>query len=130
MRAILLVLLCLLVGCARHYDPSVAADYDGVATMSTAKESRSSGFAGGAPPPPPAAPSATRSAPATPAPQGQPATEAAPAPAAARMVHYQGYAELRVGKQQEAVDAILALATEAGGGLEQQYGGTLVIRVP
>ncbi len=46
------------------------------------------------------------------------------------MVHYQGYAEVRVGKQRDAMDAVSALATTAGGGLEQQYGNTVVVRVP
>ncbi|MFN7144668.1 MAG: DUF4349 domain-containing protein [Myxococcota bacterium] len=52
------------------------------------------------------------------------------APAAARMVHYQGFARLRVGKEQAAVDAVVKLATDAGGGVEQQYGSTVVLRVP
>jgi hypothetical protein len=63
-----------------------------------------------------------------PSPQG-PASEA-PAQAGARMVHYQGFAQIKAGKTQEVVDGAIALATTAGGGLEQQYGNTVVLRVP
>jgi hypothetical protein len=56
--------------------------------------------------------------------------ETASAPAAARMVHYQGSATLRVGKPEETIEQAIALATAAGGGLEQQYQGTVVLKVP
>lgn len=142
MRTILLVFLCLLAACAQRYaanesygyaaeEESVA--YDRAPSVASAKRS---GAASGAPAPPPAPPPRSTSAPA-PSMQAdgmpaEPAPSVAPgeSPAAARMVHYQGYAELRVGKQQEAVDTLIALATGAGGGLEQQYGSTVVLRVP
>lgn len=141
MRMILLALLCLLAGCAKKHAES-GADYaafsrDDAEGYAPAAEARKSGAYPGAPAPPPSPPS-SRSAPA---PAGQrpstpvtaesaPTDPASESPAAARMVHYQGFVELRVGKQQEAVDSVLALATAAGGGLEQQYGNVVVLRVP
>ncbi|MDP2304802.1 MAG: DUF4349 domain-containing protein [Pseudomonadota bacterium] len=142
MRTILLVLLVMLAACAKRYAASeemaggerYEADGYGSGSGSSAPTTRSS--AGG--PPPPAPPPSGRPSsmsppamkPAVDAPASVPDVAAAVTPAAARMVHYQGYAELRVGKQQEATDALIALATEAGGGLEQQYGATIVLRVP
>jgi hypothetical protein len=85
-----------------------------------------------APPPPPpgmpAAPASTQTGGALDTAAPDTAGPAAPAPA--RMVHYQGTARLRVGKEQEGVDAVVAIATAAGGGVEQQYGSTVVLRVP
>jgi hypothetical protein len=92
------------------------------------------GRGGGAPPPPSApAPSAAYDAAPASTPPGGSANGAAQSPAepaAARMVHYQGSARLRVSRTQEAIDSVIALATKAGGGLEQQYGDTVVLRVP
>jgi hypothetical protein len=51
-------------------------------------------------------------------------------PAESRMVHYDGYARLRVGKLEEAADALVKLATEAGGRVEQLNRTRLVLRVP
>lgn len=141
MRTILLAFLCVLAACAQKYSTSKMGDsegyaLDGIESLSASSAKRSSPQRG-APPPPPSAPSpAAAAAPPTYAPSDLPPPEPAPGmdpavtPAAARMVHYQGYAELRVGKQQEATDALIALATAAGGGLEQQYGTTIVLRVP
>jgi len=113
----------------------MSSEYDSYEMAPARAASKSSsGYARGAPAPaaPPAPPSmAMDSGPpsvagGSPAP-GEPA---AATPAAARMVHYQGYAELRVGKQRDAMDSVVALAAASGGGLEQQYGTTVVVRVP
>jgi hypothetical protein len=131
MRTIALVFLCLLAACApRHAATESSYDY---ANPDDGEGATRAPMSKGAPPPPPAPPPGMAApsmqadmSPAEPAPTPDPAVT----PAAARMVHYQGYAELRVGKQQEATDVLIALATQAGGGLEQQYGATLVLRVP
>jgi hypothetical protein len=47
-----------------------------------------------------------------------------------RMVHYDGYARLRVGKLEEAADALVKLATDAGGRVENLSRTRLVLRVP
>lgn len=78
--------------------------------------------AGAAPPPPPP------SAPPTDAPQQPPA--ATEAPRAERMVHYDGWARLRVANPRDALDAVVAVAAEVGGRTEQVSGNVAVIRVP
>ena len=78
-----------------------------------------------APPPPPPPPSAAPSG-------GAPApTQPAAVPAAAeRMVHYSGYAQLRVEKVDESVDLLSALAKSFGGFVERAGGGSITLRVP
>ena len=53
-----------------------------------------------------------------------------PTPAAARMVHYDGSATLRVAKVDAAQAILTAIAADAGGLVERQYGGTIILRVP
>ncbi|MES2643900.1 MAG: DUF4349 domain-containing protein [Myxococcota bacterium] len=131
MRTIVLLFLCLLAACAQRFSAGESS-YD-YANTDDGEGAKRAPMSQGAPPPPPAPPPGMAApsmeeamSPAEPA----PAPDTAVKPVAARMVHYQGYAELRVGKQQEATDVLIALATAAGGGLEQQYGATLVLRVP
>lgn len=132
---VVLIVLLLLVGCAKKpatagYGAAmgdVAEEYDGEMSKSAPDagrsyapapapaRSRSAGVAPAAPPPPPATQATAAEAPAAPA---------------ARMVHYQGFAELRVGRTDEAIDTVVAMVKTAGGGLEQQYGTTIVLRVP
>jgi hypothetical protein len=76
---------------------------------------------GGAPPPPPPPNGGEVALPEPPAEES---------PAASRMVHYDGYARLRVGKLEEAADALVKLASEAGGRVEQLTRTRLVLRVP
>ncbi len=146
MRTILLFLVSFLLSvvaaCAKPsagaFESAASYDSDGAPSVASEKRGSAAGGYPGAPAPPPAPPSTSQaprlSAPARPAsdvPSAEPRPTEGPAtPDAARMVHYQGFVQLRVGKQQEATDALIALATGAGGGLEQQYGGTLVLRVP
>jgi hypothetical protein len=47
-----------------------------------------------------------------------------------RMVHYDGYARLRVGKLEEAADALVKQATDVGGRVESLSRTRLVLRVP
>jgi hypothetical protein len=47
-----------------------------------------------------------------------------------RMVHYDGYARMRVGKLEEAADTLVKLATDAGGRVESLSRTRLVLRVP
>jgi len=82
--------------------------------------------AAGAPaPPPPPPPPPPNGAP--PAPEAPPATEA---PAAARMVHYEGWARLRVDDPEAAVNALAGLAKETGGFVEQSSQSRVTLRVP
>jgi hypothetical protein len=71
------------------------------------------------PPPPPAG------GPPEPEPD---ATE--PVPRADRMVHYDGWARLRVGNPREALDGVVGVAAELGGRTERVAGNVAVIRVP
>lgn len=64
-----------------------------------------------------------------PAPEPGTAT-AAQSPAAPRMVHYTGWARLRVTKVQETLDALAAIATESGGRVERLGATSITIRVP
>ena len=50
--------------------------------------------------------------------------------AEARLVHYDGYARLRVGKLEEAADTLVKLATDAGGRVESLSRTRLILRVP
>jgi hypothetical protein len=110
-----------LIGCAAkaRYESYGGAPEPFAAYDMEAPAAKRAAPAPAAPPPPPAEPG-------MPAPASTPAQ----APAPARLVHYQGAAQLRVGKQEEAIDAAIALAVAAGGRLESQYGDTVVLRVP
>lgn len=124
MRVFLLLLL--LVGCAKKLPPAGAAygeelSFSADSPVGDEKSAPSR--------------SSRPSRPSAPGAPGSPALEAAPAgpdaaPAAERMVHYQGLVALRVGKTRDAVEAVVALATAAGGSLERQHGDTVVLRVP
>lgn len=61
-----------------------------------------------------------------------PPPQSAPAPAApvARMVHYEGYARLRVSQLDEAVDRLTALSTSIGGKVELSTRSRVIVRVP
>ncbi len=50
--------------------------------------------------------------------------------AEARMVHYDGYARLRVGKLETASDTLVKLTTDAGGRVESLSKARLILRVP
>lgn len=54
----------------------------------------------------------------------------ATSPAEQRMVHYDGYARIRVGKLEEASDTLVKLVTDAGGRVESLSRTRLVLRVP
>jgi hypothetical protein len=54
----------------------------------------------------------------------------APAPAAARMVHYDGYARLRVTRVEDGVADLTRLATAMGGAVERVSGRAVTLRVP
>lgn len=128
---LLLAFLVLLSACAKRYPESVgydSDDYGAVAGKMAPPAAPKSAMASGS------GRARRESAPAAadmPAMEEASAGEASAAtPAAARMVHYQGAATLRVGRTDEAIEQAIALATAAGGGLEQQYGGTVVLKVP
>ena len=120
------VLLCLLlfaVACAKQAPRTDA--WSGDMEKSARAESGAYDDFGGAPaaaspmaPPPPAPP------------PGEPDQPVAPAPAEERMVHYEGWTTLRVAHRDETADAVIALAADHGGYLEQMGEGYVVIRVP
>jgi len=64
-------------------------------------------------------------------PEPQPAPEqATPEQPAERMVHYDGWARLRVTRTQELLDQVAALAEELGGKVEHMYSSTITVAVP
>ncbi len=71
-----------------------------------------------APPPPPSSDTRT------------PVETAQHEQAEARMVHYDGYARLRVGKLETTSDTLEKLATDAGGRVESLSSARLILRVP
>ena len=135
MRQILMVLaaLLLLSGCAKRayesemYYDSYSADYD-QAEMK-AESSADMYFSPG-----------TRSAPyrgsvsaaeAVPAPSTEPAAEPATEPTSSqRMVHYNGYLELRVTKADESIEQIKATIEEMDGYVESCSSRHVTVRVP
>ncbi|MBX2802125.1 MAG: DUF4349 domain-containing protein [Myxococcales bacterium] len=140
-----LLAVLLVTGCAKSsnsYTGSPAAEYDGdyyygdesaeaaptVAMESARRSSRGGGKSkkksGARPAPRPA-----------PAPSGAPQAvvieepdEAQPGPA--RMVHYDGWARLRVTKPTTAVDEIAQIATDAGGRVDRLTATQVTVRVP
>jgi Domain of unknown function (DUF4349) len=52
------------------------------------------------------------------------------APAAQRMVHYDGWARLRVANPRDTLEAVVAVAERIGGRAEQMSGNTVTVRVP
>jgi Domain of unknown function (DUF4349) len=134
------VYVALATGCAMKppmaaapadYDEYAAADgiqmSESVAVASRAPASAKRGFAASPAPPPPPPPMAPE-----PMPDSGPAqpTGAAEAPAAQRMVHYDGWARLRVANPRESLEAVVAVAAGAGGRTEQMAGTTVTVRVP
>ena len=61
--------------------------------------------------------------------EGEPGPEAQTEPAE-RMVHYDGYARMRVTKPEDTLDAIEGLALEAGGRVDRRGGTQISVRVP
>lgn len=121
-RWLLCLLFLLLAGCHARWNPlggppayHFAPQGDGAPAQDPAPPDASS----------PAAPSSTpadqRAAP-------EPGKSATPQPT--RMVHYNGYAKLRVDSARKAGDEAQAAAVAAGGYVEQQAGAALTLRVP
>ncbi len=110
-----------------------AADYAEAETVSSSRA-----MTRAAPAPKRAAPRAPGAMPAPPPPpmaeqmgvQAAPPEEQAPAPDAGRMIHYTGFARLRVDKVDAATDALAALAARMGGFVERSGGGNMTLRVP
>ena len=96
-----------------------------MARKSRARSGGSSSSSSGAPPPAPSM------QPGSPAPE--PPADSAPAqeqPKAERMVHYDGWMQLRVTRVQDALDAAAKLAEDVGGKVERMSGGTITVAVP
>jgi len=115
------------IGCAKsaqHYGapapvesaPYAYADGFGGPDEAPASESFDARAFDGPPPPPP---------------EAEPAAASQEAPAAARrMVHYNGWAELRVTKPEALIDEVAALAEGAGGYVERRGLRSITARVP
>lgn len=101
----LLLAMALLVGCAKSAMPMKAP-------MEPASYAP--------PPPPPPAPLLS---------EAEPAPEPS-APASARKVHYSGYAHLRATDPEDTLDAVVAIAEEAGGRVEKLASSSVTVRVP
>lgn len=133
----------LLAGCALKASPRQESyayesdDYGGDAgyadtlAAAPARASRSESGRSVAPPPPPSPMPSTAAAPAPqPVPTPADSAPAAPEPAADRMVHYDGWARLRVTRTQDLLDSVATLAEELGGKVESLYSDTVVVAVP
>jgi hypothetical protein len=127
------------VGCAKHESASPPTE-DAWSSSADDEISASAGYGRAdksraapsppAPPPPPPPPMVVAEAPpAEPEPAPSPAPEA-PVKAEKRMVHYAGYARLRVTRVQESLDAIAAVAIGRGGRVEALTSTSIVVRVP
>jgi hypothetical protein len=81
-----------------------------------------------APPPPPPPPTTPGAPPADDGNQ-QPVSTPGPTPAA-RMVHYDGWMQLRVANPRETLEAAIELAEGLGGRTERLAGNTVTLRVP
>lgn len=139
-RAACLVLLSALwVGCAKKastsYSESYASegrydmDYDVAEEVAAPRrEMRRKSGAPSAPPPPPPPPPAMvdgNSPVAQPAPE-PPTDDTGPA----RMIHYDGFAEIRTPRAEELVEQVIALAEEIGGSVETRSLSRVTVRVP
>lgn len=69
-------------------------------------------------------------APPPPPPPPESVVSETPAPAADRMVHYDGWTQLKVANPRETLDAVVAVAESVGGRTERLAGTTVSIRVP
>lgn len=81
-------------------------------------------------PPPPAPVTSGSSTSSVPTPEPEPDQAAPEQPAAERMVHYDGWARLRVTRVQDLLDQVAALAEELGGKVEHMYSSTITVAVP
>lgn len=119
-----IALLVLFSACAKHSGQDSFGGYAETTSLGYADDVRMEARAGRA-----ASPKAAP-APAMSMDGGAPPAEPAAPTAANRMVHYDGFAELRVARVEQTVKALEAIATAAGGAIEQIYGGTVSLRVP
>jgi hypothetical protein len=139
-RWVLMVVL-LLVGCAKRAsdDMSYEAsyDYDGYEPsyggMEVAAERAPAAPSRQARPRPSAAPSAMGGAPPPPVADAAISTPSEPATqmaSANRMIHYNGFARVRVTRVDELLDQVAALAERLGGRVELLRGNQVSVRVP
>ena len=129
------LLLVLAMACAKKSAPMYAAEesatgYGGAPAAEMDRESARLGWSDDAPAAPPPPPMVAMEPPPEPTPTPQPAPAQAQAQAQARMVHYDGWAQLRVPDPPETLDAVVALAEGAGGRTERLTGNTVSVRVP
>jgi hypothetical protein len=134
-----LLLLLLAMGCAKRSDSAMSSDYGEPFSGLAYDEYDASGAYEAAPASAsrseraPAPKAASRPAP-SPVADGRVAMDKAPEPAppspAARMVHYDGFARVRVTRVDEALDAVAKLAEGLGGRVERLSASDISVRVP
>lgn len=99
-------------------------------SLAVARPSKKGGAFGGAPMPPPPPPPPPAAAPSPALAPEPPAPPDSAVEAPARMVHYEGYAQLRVANPTKLLDDVVALAESVGGRTESLYGTQVSVRVP
>jgi len=107
------------------YEPSIAMEEStGSRSAPRRKAARPSSPAMAPPPPPPMAPMME------PAPEPEPEPEPDDDAGSERMIHYDGFAQLRTPRAEELVEKVIALAEEAGGNVESRSLTRVTVRVP
>ena len=109
-----------------RYEAEAVALGDAAPSAPARKSAAPRPSAASAPPPPPPPP--RMDAGGSSAPQDPGPTPSEPSPA--RMVHYDGFARVRVTKVDEALDAVAELAEGLGGRVERLSGRDITVRVP
>lgn len=135
LRWLLLATLALLSACSAHKRAEASYDYAPAVEMAGAYDEYADADRASAP----AAPSRSRSAGAAwgaeeamaePEPEEAASAGSPGQPAPARMVHYDGFARLRVTRVEEGVDQVRAVAEGLGGHVERVGGSSITVRVP
>lgn len=133
-RWLLLATLALLSACSAHKRAEASYDYAPAVEMAAAYDEYGDMDRAA-----PAAPSRSRSASAgwaaeeamaEPEPPEAQEPQAPGQPAVARMVHYDGFARLRVTRVEEGVDQVRAVAEGLGGHVERVGSDSITVRVP
>ncbi len=137
MRVYLLLLTAWIVGCASKTAPSAAFAPAPGAEYEESYDSFAAGDALGAAESAPASRAISRrgarkeaaASPAAPPPPAE-IRPSEPPPPTARMVHYDGWARMRVTKPAEALDEVAQLAEQAGGRVDRLSTSNVTVRVP
>lgn len=106
-------------------------EYEPIAEDSSSRGSRIALAPRKAPPPsPPPPPPSTATIVTSPQPEPEPAVTTPTPEAPARMVHYDGWMQIRVANPRETLEAAVTLTAEMGGRTERMSGNTVTLRIP